>query len=350
MRTINRILAGLRPLALAAGLAVPTMTSAIAADKIVIYTNWFAEPEHGGIWQAKAAGIFEKYGIDAEVRQGGPQVNTSLILLGGKADFVMLHNSAEMFSAVREHTPLVAVASYYQKDPQAILTHKGQDKDSLGSLKGSPIILSQDALNSWWPWLKSKYGYTDDQIRPYNFQMGAFLSNKKSAQQGYITTEPSMVRKEGLDPNVFLLADYGWNPYSALLVTRQETIDRKPDLVKRLTQATLEGWYSYYQNGAAGNALIKQTAPNNTDELITNILDEMKKNGIVLSGEALTLGIGAMTDARWKEFFNSAVSAGLYEKDLDYKRAYTLEFVNDQDFFKSMQAKYPDAVKNASAK
>ena len=105
------------------------MTSAMAADKIVIYTNWFAEAEHGGIWQAKAAGIFEKYGIDAEVRQGGPQVNTSLILLGGKADFVMLHNSGEMLSAVKERTPLVAIASYYQKDPQAILTHKGQDKD-----------------------------------------------------------------------------------------------------------------------------------------------------------------------------------------------------------------------------
>jgi NitT/TauT family transport system substrate-binding protein len=349
MSTTTRMLAGLRSLALTAVLAVPAITSAIAADKVVIYTNWFAEAEHGGIWQAKAAGIFEKYGIDAEVRQGGPQVNTSLILLGGKADFVMLHNSGEMFSAVKERAPLVAVASYYQRDPQAILTHRGQNRDSLGSLKEAPIILSQDALNSWWPWLKSKYGYTDDQIRPYNFQMGAFLSNKKSAQQGYITTEPSMVRKEGVDPNVFLLDDYGWNPYSALLVTRQETIDQKSDLVKRVTQATLEGWYSYYQNGTSGNALIKQTAPNNTDEVITNALDEMKKNGIVLSGEALTLGIGAMTDARWNDFFNTAVSAGLYEKGLTYKQAYTLKFVNDQAFFKSMQAKYPNAVKNASA-
>ena len=203
--------------------AALSMTSAYAADKVVIYTNWFAEPEHGGVWQAKAAGIFEKYGIDADVRQGGPQVNTSLILLGGKADFILLHNSGELLNAVKEQTPLVAVASYFQKDPQILMTHKAQGHDSLGALKGATFILSQDALNSFWPWLKAKYSYTDDQVRPYNFQLGAFLTNKNAVQQAYVTTELDVARRAGFDPNVFLLADLGWNPYSALLVTRQDT-------------------------------------------------------------------------------------------------------------------------------
>ena len=283
-------LAGLRATALATGLTVPAMNSAIAADKIVIYTNWFAEPEHGGIWQAKAAGIFEKYGIDADVRQGGPQVNTSLILLGGKADFVMLHNSAEMFSAVKEHAPLVAVASYYQKDPQAILTHKGEGKDLLGSLKGSPIILSQDALNSWWPWLKSKYGYTDDQIRR-QFPDGGIPQQQEVGAAGLHHHRAGHGSQGRYGSETF-----SCSPIMAGIPTgapRDPAGNHRPETRPREAHDAgdaPEGPDSYYQNGAIGNALIKQTAPNNTDELITNILDEMKKNGIVLSGEALTLG------------------------------------------------------------
>jgi NitT/TauT family transport system substrate-binding protein len=347
MRFIFGLLFRLRlgPAVMAAALS---MTSAYAADKVVIYTNWFAEPEHGGVWQAKAAGIFEKYGIDADVRQGGPQVNTSLILLGGKADFILLHNSGELLNAVKEQTPLVAVASYFQKDPQILMTHKAQGHDSLGALKGATFILSQDALNSFWPWLKAKYSYTDDQVRPYNFQLGAFLTNKNAVQQAYVTTELDVARRAGFDPNVFLLADLGWNPYSALLVTRQDTIAKNPDLVRRMTRATIEGWYSYFQNNEKGNILIKQTAPNNTDDVISNALSEMKKNGIVLSGDALSKGIGTMADARWKEFFDSTVAAGLHDKDLDYKKAFTLEFVNDQTFIDTLRTEYPDAVKNAT--
>jgi NitT/TauT family transport system substrate-binding protein len=331
--------------ALAAILAVPL--SARAADKVTFYEDWFPEVEHGGAYQAKALGIYEKYGLDVDLQPGGPQVNGALLLLGGKADFVTLHTDGELLHGLEQGAPLVAIAAQYQKDPQVLLSHKGVGHDTMESLKGTPILLSQDSFSSFWPWLKKKYGYTDDQVRPYTFQMAPFLSNNMAVQQAYLTAEPYAIKQGGVDPNIFLLSDYGWDTYAALLVTRADVIKNKPDLVKRMVQATLEGWYSFWQDPKPGSALVQQLVKT-PDGQVAYSLGEMKARGIVQSGDALTQGIGAMNDARWKSFYEAMVAAGLYKPGLDYKKAYTLQFVNDKDFIGKMKAKYPDAVKNGS--
>jgi NitT/TauT family transport system substrate-binding protein len=319
-----------------------------AQDKVVIYTNWFAEPEHGGFYQAVATGIYKKYGLDVDLHQGGPQLNTSILLLGGKADFVLLHDVNEVLNAVQENEPMITVAAIYQKDPQVIMTHKGTGHDGINTLKGSPIVLSQDAMSSFWLWMKAKYGYTDDQARPYTGQLAPFLTHKDWGQQAYITGEPAMVRATGEDPNVYMLADYGWNPYCAPFVTRTDLVKKNPDLVRRVVQATIEGWYSYFNDPTPGNLLIKKLASGQNDKIIANSLMEMRKNGIVVSGDALTLGIGAMTDKRWKDFFQVTVETGIHKPDLDYKKGYTLAFVDDPAFIAKMKAEYPNAIKNAT--
>jgi len=215
------------------------------------------------------------------------------------------------------------------------------------SLKGTPILLSQDSFSSFWPWLKKKYGYTDDQVRPYTFQMAPFLSDKMAVQQAYLTAEPYAIKQGGVDPNIFLLSDYGWNTYAALLVTRADVIEKKPELVKRMVQATLEGWYSFWQDPKPGSAMVQKLV-STTDGQVHYSLGEMKARGIVLSGDALSNGIGAMNDERWKSFYDAMVAAGLYKPDLDYKKAYTLQFVNDKSFIAKMNQQYPDAVKNGS--
>jgi NitT/TauT family transport system substrate-binding protein len=215
------------------------------------------------------------------------------------------------------------------------------------SLKGVPILLSQDSFSSFWPWLKKKYSYTDDQVRPYTFQMAPFLADKMAVQQAYLTAEPYAIKQGGVDPNIFLLSDYGWDTYAALLVTRADLIRDKPDLVKRMVQATLEGWYSFWQDPKPGSALVQKLA-NTPDGQIAYSLGELKARGIIQSGDALTQGIGTMSDVRWKSFYEAMVVAGLYKPGLDYKKAYTLQFVNDGDFIAKMNAKYPDAKKNGS--
>ncbi|MBW4489988.1 MAG: ABC transporter substrate-binding protein [Trichocoleus desertorum ATA4-8-CV12] len=297
-------------------------------DKVNYGTNWFAQAEHGGFYQAVAAGIYQAHGLDVTIQMGGPQVNGTQLLMGGAVDFFMGYGS-DAIKAIAEGIPKVTVASIFQKDPQVLLAHPGTGRDSLEKIKGSPILVSAAANTTFWPFLKSKYGFTDDQKRPYNFNVGPFLADKTLAQQGYLSSEPFKVKQQGgFEPVVILLADYGYDPYSTTIETRKDLVEQQPDLVQRFVDASIKGWYSYFQDPALGNELIKKANPEMTDDQLAYSLEKMKQYGIVVSGDAEQLGIGAMTDDRWKVFFDGMVTAGVFQPDTNYKEAYTLKFIN----------------------
>lgn len=296
--------------------------------KLTFGTNWYAQAEHGGFYQAVATGIYEEHGLDVTITMGGPQVNGTQLLMGDAVDFFMGY-TADAIKAVEEGIPKVTVAAMFQKDPQVLIAHPDAGVQSLEDLKGKPIFVSSAANVTYWPFLQAKYGFTESQKRPYNFNPGPFLADKTSAQQGYASSEPLAIRKEGgIEPLVFLLADYGYTSYATTIETKRELVESNPDLVQRFVDASIKGWYSYLDDPAPGNELIKEANPEMTDEQIAFGIETMKENGIVISGEAETDGIGAMTDARWESFFNTMAEAGIYQSDTDYKQAYTLEFVN----------------------
>jgi NitT/TauT family transport system substrate-binding protein len=305
---------------------------AFALDPVTFGTNWKAEPEHGGFYQAVATGIYRKYGLEVTIRPGGPQVNHAQLLAAGKIDFNMGGNVFEAFNFVQNDVPMVTVAAIFQKDPQILMAHPDQGFETLGDLKGHPILISQDARTGYWEWLKSAYGFTDDQIRPYTFNTAPFLADPAAIQQGYLTSEPFAVEREGgFTPQVFLLADAGYDTYSTTVETSWKLVRDNPDLVQRFVSASIEGWYSYlYGDPGPANALIKADNPDMTDDQIAYSIAKLKEYGITDSREALTLGIGAMTDQRWRNFFKFAADAGLYPKDLDLAKAYTLQFVNQK--------------------
>ena len=309
-------------------LAVGAASPALALDKVTFGTDWKAEAEHGGFYQAVATGIYAKHGLEVTIRQGGPQVNHSQLLAAGRLDFNMAPNSFLPFNFTKENVPMVTVAALFQKDPFVLISHPGTE--SLASLKGKTIFIGSDARVSVWQFLKSKFAFTDDQIKPYTFNPAPFLADKTSTQQGYLTSEPLTIEKEGkIKPVVFLLADQGLQSYGAMIQTSAKLAAEKPDLVQRFVDASIEGWYSYfYGDPSPANALIKKDNPEQNDELIGYAVATMKEYGIVDSGDTLQHGIGAMSDARWKEFFDTVVKAGIYPADMDYKKAYTLQFIN----------------------
>ena len=297
-------------------------------DKVNFGTNWFAQAEHGGFYQAVATGIYEAHKLDVTIQMGGPQVNGTQLLMGGAVDFFM-GSGADAIQAIEEGIPKVTVAALFQKDPQVLIAHPGLGRDSLEKLKGVPILISAGANTTFWPFLKSKYGFTDDQKRPYNYNVGPFLLDKTSVQQGYLSAEPFKVKQQGgFEPVVILLADYGYRPYSTTIETRKDLVEKQPDLVQRFVDASIKGWYSYLQNPAPGNELIKKANPEMTDAQLTYSLEKLKQYGIVVSGDAEKLGIGAMTDDRWKAFFDSMTAANVFQPNTNYKEAYTLQFVN----------------------
>jgi NitT/TauT family transport system substrate-binding protein len=311
-----------------AGAALPA-ASAPALDKVAFGTNWVAEGEHGGFYQALADGTYRKYGLDVTIVPGGPNVNNRILLPVGKIDFFLSANTLQAFDAVEENVPTVEVAALFQKDPQVFILHPDQGIEKFADLKKLTLFVSKEGIASYYQWLKADYGFTDAQVKPYTFNPQPFLADKKSTMQGYVTSEPYAIAKAAnFKPEVFLLADQGFSAYSTLIEARRDLVDEKPDLVQRFVDASVIGWYNYlYADNNAANQLIKKQNPEMTDDLLAYSVAAMKKYGIVDSGDALTLGVGAMTDARMKDFFDEMVRAGVVKSSLDYRKGYTLQFV-----------------------
>ena len=297
-------------------------------ERVVFGTNWVAEAEHGGFYQALADGTYKKYGLEVIIVPGGPNVNNRTQLLAGKLDFFMSANSLQSFDAVANNIPTVVVAAAFQKDPQVFVAHP--DVTKFDDLKTRTLFVSKEGMTTYFQWLKSEFGFNEAKVKPYTFNAQPFLADKNSAMQGYVTSEPFAIEREaGFKPAVYLLADQGFDAYSTLIETRRELVEKKSDMVQRFVDASAIGWYHYiYGDGRPGNQLIKIQNPEMTDGLLAYSVDKMRQHGIVDSGDSVKLGIGAMTDAHWKSFFDKMVRAGVVKAGIDYKRAYTLQFVN----------------------
>ena len=320
--------AAARTLALALGALGVRVARADDEVDLVVGTDWRAEAEHGGYYQALATGLYARSGLNVTIRQGGPQVNHSQLLAAGKIDISVAPNSFIPLNFVEQKVPVVAVAALFQKDPAVLISHAGQGNDNLAALKGKKIMISPDTRIGFWRFLKSKYGYTDDQVAPYTFNLAPFLADPKAIQQGYVTSEPFQIERSGQKPTVMLLSDSGYASYASVIVVSRRMIDTQAQVVQKFVDATIRGWVSYLNaNPSPANELIKRDNPDMTDELLSYGRARLKEYGIAESGEASKHGLGAMTDARWKEFFDVMAADGLYPKDMDYKKAFTTQFV-----------------------
>ena len=306
-------------------------TAADAAGRTVIRfaTDWRAQAEQGGFYQAMATGEYARRGLDVQIVQGGPGVNVPQLVASGAVEAGMGSNSFIVLNLAKEDIPVRAVAAMMQKDPQVLIAHPDQGLEKIADLKGRPILLSDASVSAFWVWLRSKYGFTDDQVRKYTFNAAPFLADKRVVQQGYVTSEPYTIEKQaGLKPKVFLLADEGYPGYATMILVSDAMIEKNPKAVRAFVEASAAGWKSYLDGDAApGDALIRKDNPEMTQDVLDQARAKMKTYGIVESGDAQTGGVGIMTDARWAEFFQVAAAQGVYPKDLDYRRAYTLQFV-----------------------
>ena len=299
-------------------------------DKVSFGTNWVAQGEHGGFYQAVADGTYRKHGLDVTIVQGGPNVNNRILLTVGKIDFFMSANTLQSFDAVEQNVPLVPVAAIFQKEPQVFLAHPGQGIDKFEDLKQLTLFISREGVASYFQWLKADYGFDERRVKPYTFNPQPFLADKRSAMQGYVTSEPFTIeRQAGFKPRVFLLADQGFDAYSTLIETRRDLIAKRPDLVQRFVDASIVGWYNYlYGDNRAANALIRKHNPEMPEALLAYAVAAMKQHGIVDSGDAAKLGIGTMSEARVKSFYDKMVRAGVVKSSVDWRRAFTTQFVN----------------------
>ena len=297
---------------------------------VTFATDWKAEAEHGGFYQALAKGYYREAGLDVSIKQGGPAVNVPQLLATGSVDFGIGSNAFIPLNMASVNAGAKAVMATFQKDPQVLIAHQRDDVKSIADMKGKPIMVSDATVSAFWQWLKAKYDFTDDQIRKYTFNVAPFLTDPNAIQQGYLSSEPYTIEKEsGQKPQVFLLADAGYPGYACFVMAPNKLIAERPEVVQAFVNASIRGWVDYlYGDPSPGNALIKKDNPEMTDDLLAHSIEVMKENGIVDSGDTAKDGIGAMTDARWHEFYATMRDAGVYPADLDLDKAYTLVFVN----------------------
>jgi NitT/TauT family transport system substrate-binding protein len=312
--------------ALSLTLSLTWAGAALAADKVTFLTSWFAQAEHGGFYQAKAAGLYEKAGLDVTIKMGGPQVNGMQLLLAGETD-IMMGYDLQVLKSLEQNLPVVTVATSFQFDLQGIMAHP--DVASLADLKDKTILVSTPGRSSWWPWLKAKYKYTEEQTRPYTFNLQPFIADRNIVQQSYPSSEPYAAKQAGVPAKFFLFAIDGYPPYGTTMVTTKPFADRHPDAVARFVRASLEGWRSYLQNPAPANALIKIDNPRMSDGQIAFAIEQLKALQALDGGDAATMGIGIITAARWKATYDLAVSAGLLKPEVDWRAGFTDRFVKD---------------------
>jgi NitT/TauT family transport system substrate-binding protein len=302
--------------------------SARADDRVTLFLGFTPEPETGGFMQAFAAGIYKKHGLDVDIRFGNPQAAPGASMAAGKIDFSASPASIAL-NAVREGVPRVVVAAIFQKEVRILMAHRGAGNDTFEQMKGKPILVAATGRGTFWPFLVAKYGFTDDQLRPYTSSQAPYLANKNAIEQGYITSEPFLVRSAGADPVYVALADFGYEGYASTILTTHRMIESNPALVQRFVDATIEGWYDFlYGDPAPAIAFLQGANPDVSNERVAYAIKTIKDNGIVDSGDAKTMGIGAMTDERWARIIRQQQELRILPMDVDFRKAYTLQFVN----------------------
>ena len=292
-------------------------------------TDWRAQAEHGGFYQALASGAYERRGLNVQIIQGGPGVNVPQLLASNAVELGMGSNSFITMNLVAEGAPVKAVAAFFQKDPQVLIAHPDPALQSIADLQGRPFLLADASINAFWVWLKAKYGFTDDQVRKYTFNPAPFLADPRAVQQGYLTSEPYTIRKiAGFEPKVFLLADEGYPSYATMVLAPNAFARDNAAALRSFIAASAEGWRDYIQgDGKAADALIRQANPDMTQDVLDQAREKLKAHGIVDGGDAALYGLGAMTEERWESFFTVTSEAGVYPPNLDWRQAFTTQYL-----------------------
>ena len=298
-------------------------------DKLTFATNWVAQAEHGGFYQALVDGTYRKYGLDVTILPGGPNVNHRLSLPARRLDFYMSANTLQAFDAAEQNIPTISVAAMFQKEPQVLMAHPGQGIEKFEDLKKLTLYISKEGITTYFQWMKREFGFREEQIKPYTFNPQPFLADKRSAMQGYVTSEPFAIETQAkIKPQIFLLADQGFDSYSTLIETRRDLVEKKPELVQRFVDASIIGWFRFlYGDNSAAKARIRRDNPEMTEALMNYAVATMKQHRIVDAGDTLG-GIGGISDARMKSFFDKMVAAGVVKAQVDYRKSYTTQFVN----------------------
>lgn len=278
---------------------------------IVLQTDWYAQAEHGGFYQAVAEGYYEEVGLDVTINQGGPNALTAQKVASRNADFAIGRSDDVIIQSARG-IPLIIVSSFMQHDPQALLVHAGSEVKSFHDLDGKKIMTTPGAV--FVDVLRKQFDVEIDVI-PLDYGMSRFINDPEFIQQCFITNEPYYMAKENTPTRTLLLADTGFDPYRVIYTSRQ-LATKKPEVVKAFVSASIKGWNSYMAGPRdKANAVIASLNPKMTDEFLAYSLNAMKVNQLI-AGRSGEIKTGLIEVARIQNQINTLSDAELLDREM----------------------------------
>jgi NitT/TauT family transport system substrate-binding protein len=281
-----------------------------ALAKVKLALNWVPEPEFGGFYAARDLGAFSRQGLEVEILGGGAGVPVMQMVATGQVDFGIV-GADELLTARARGVDVLPLFAVYQTSPMGLMVHASRGARSIQDVLASGTVALEPGL-PYAVFLKKKYGFDKVKVVPYDGGVARFVADKNFAQQCFVTAEPLSARKEGAEPEVFLVADAGFNPYLAVVVTRRALWKEQPARVRAFLTAVREGWRAYLDDPAPANAVMARL--NTSMDLETFAESARAQEPLIETAETREKGLGTMSRERWETLGRQLMELGLIDE------------------------------------
>ena len=286
---------------------------------VTLALNWYPEVEHGGFYAALVHGYYAEAGLDVKIFPGGPDVKVVPQVATGAVTFGVTNADDVLFGRAQQ-APVVAVLAPLQTSPRCLIVHAKSGIRTFADLKNMTLAMS--SKGAFAQFLRKKLPLEGVQIVPYSGNVAQFLLREDYAQQGYVFSEPFVIREQGGDPKVLMLRDIGFNPYTSLLVANEKTLAKDPKLVKKMAAAVRRGWEKYLQDPQATNEKIHALNPEMGLDILEFGAETIRP--LVVDASTEKDGLGYMTAERWQTLLEQLVETGQIDAGkVDAKAAFT---------------------------
>jgi NitT/TauT family transport system substrate-binding protein len=292
-----------------------TASSTASTDKTQLMLDWHPEPEFGGFYAAQANGNFKSHNLDVTISSAGEGAAMWQLVAQGKTEFGTTA-ADQVLIARAQGADVVALFTVYQTFPQGVMVHKARHFSSLGDVFTHPGTLEAED-DSWLQFCRNKFGTKGVKIISYAGGIGNFLAKADDSQQCFVTSEPILAAAQGSDPQTFLIADAGYNPYTTVVICRGDLIKSNPAKVKAMVAACREGWRAYLDNPAAANTAME--ALNHDMDAATFTAAAAAQAPLIETDETKKSSLGAMTGDRWDTLSKQLVDLGVLKAPIPAK-------------------------------
>ncbi|MGM0875401.1 MAG: ABC transporter substrate-binding protein [Bacillota bacterium] len=289
---------------------------------VKLVLNWFAQAGHGGIYAAKDQGFFEEKGLDVTIEPGGPQVSSIQMVASGSADFGITHGD-QLVVARNQGIELVALAAIYQNSPQAFMFHKGHGIEDFDEINGRTAFIQSGI--TYWEYLKSKYNLGEVKELAFTGDHMNFIGDVASVNQVYVTGEPFFMEQQGIETEVKLISESGYDPYNYVLYVTKDYLEENEETVKNFVTAFVEGWDYFKETPDETLELIQGVNPDKSMEALQFENEVMKDFSYV--GDAAEHGFGYMSEERWSTLIDQLNEAGVLDKEIAATDIFTTEYL-----------------------